>query len=133
MLRLIIGLENAGHQLMNDVIHYCQVTGHPQDQKIYQQIYGQVISQLFHRMDTDFQGYMLNLMELPVWEMIHYVDGPVNYEVTAPFKDAVRVMGIMLWQRLNSRGNLNKGYYFIVESCTESLVIVAVYEEVDKV
>lgn len=82
-------------------------------------------------MDVDFQKFMYNMMELPDWRMIHYIDTPIDYTHLAEFRAIVGAFGIMLWHRLNERGNLDARYFYVVESCTTSYAIVAAYINAD--
>lgn len=125
MSRLVVGLESSGHQFMNDVILYCQVTGHENRLDLRKQIYQECISQIFGVMDVDFQAFLANLMMLPAWSTIHYLEGPVNYDIIGDFRNAVRAMGISIWHRLSSRNNLDSRYFYTLESCTEDIAIVA--------
>lgn len=125
MPRLIIGLEMAGHTFINDVIQYCQATGHAVDNERTLHIYNECLSQIFHCIDVDFQVFMANIMGIPNWKTIHFLEEPVDYERVAPFREAVRFMAILIWNRLKDKGNLDQQYVYLLESASSSVAIVS--------
>ena len=128
----VVGLERAGYQFYNDVIFYCQETGHPSDQALYKQIYDQCLSQILNKMDMDFQIFMLNIMELPCWDLIHYLTEPIDYQRSAPFKDAFRAFAIWLWGEFNQRHLFDRRYIYVFESATTTMVLVNAYVDADQ-
>lgn len=124
MSRIIVGLEQSGFQFMNDVIHYCQSTGHPTHRGFVESVYHECLSQIMAQIDVDFQTFMANIMMLPAWSAIHYLDEPVNYDIVGPFGDQVRAMAVLIWNRLKTKGNLNENYFYMLETCTETMMVV---------
>lgn len=132
MGKLIIGIDPGSYQFKNDVIHYCQETGQPSTPMHHKAIFQECLSQIFQKMDQDFQVFMANLMELPVWTTIHYVDAPVDYDQATPFKHAVRAFAITLWHTMHNKGCLNNQNIYILESCSDTLAIVGQYVDADQ-
>ena len=123
----IVGLERVGYQFHNDVIQYCQATGHPADNNLYKQIFDQCISQILNKMESDFQAFMLNIMELPCWDLIHYLQEPIDYERSSPFKDAFRSFAIWLWGEFQNKGLFERQYIYIFEYATSTFIMVNAY------
>lgn len=128
----IVGLDRVGYQFHNDVVRYCEVTGHRRDTALYKQIYDQCLSQMLHKMDRDFQAFMLNLMELPSWSLIHYLPEPLNYAVIGEFKDAFRAMAVWLWGEFNNKGLFNHQYIYVFENASSTFIIVNAYIDADQ-
>lgn len=133
MPKIIFGMEQFGHQFKNDVIYYCQATGNPSTPESHTQIFHECLSQILAKMDADFQVFMTNLMMLPDWRTIHYLEEPINYQATAPFKDAVRAFAVLIWERLKNKGNLDQRYYYLLESCTDQYAVIGAYINADTV
>lgn len=129
MADMIVGFERFGYQLQNDVIRYCQETGHPNRPDLHKNIYQEVVSQVFSQMTPDFQAFMANLMMLPDWKTIHYLEEPLDYSRVDPFKQAVRAFAILLWHRLYTRDKLNENYVFVFQSCNADYAYVKTYLE----
>ena len=129
MARYIVSLDRFGHRLYQAVINYCQVTGHDRDPARYMHIYEQCLSQMLHVMTDDFQDYTTALLSIPDWSTIHFLDSPVNYEVTRPFRDEVRAIGILLWQKIRSVNALEPFSYRVFYSATLDLVIFTSYAD----
>ena len=128
----IVGLDRVGYQFHNDVVRYCQVTGHPAETNLYKQIYDQCLSQILHRMDSDFQAFMLNIMELPCWDLIHYLPEPIDYQKVEEFKNAFRAMAIWLWGEFNRKGLFNEELIYIFENASSTFIIVNAYVDADQ-
>lgn len=129
MPRFIIGLEHAGGQFMTDVIQYCQKSGQPNTPEVSKQIYQECLSQIFANMTDDAQDFTLKIMSIPAWSTINYTDAPINPLHYVEFAAAVRSMALQLWHRLNSKGNLDGRYLYLVESCSTTFVVVSTYTE----
>jgi len=126
-MRLIIGLDNFGFQLWNDVIRYCQDTGQPSSPELHKAIYHEAISQVVSILSTDFQDFMLRLMEIPVWTTLHYTDRPIDPNLTRTFADQLRAFGISLWHRMEQRKTMLPNRFHVLESCDTMKLIIASY------
>ncbi len=132
MGKLIVGLSPASYQFKNDVVFYCQETGQPSTPDHHTAIFKECVSQILQRMDSDFQVFMANLMDLPVWATIHYVDAPVDYSRAEPFKHAVRAFAITIWNTLSTKGCLDNNNLYLLESCSTEFAIVGQYLDADQ-
>jgi len=127
MSKMIIGLENSGFEFKNNVIRYCQDTGHPTTPVMYNKIYHEVLCQIFGLMDQDFETFMANIMMLPDFRTIHYLEEPINYQVVGDFRNAARAFAILIWRRLSSRGNMDLRYTYVLETSNEMYAVVGAY------
>lgn len=126
-MRLIIGLDNFGFQLWNDIIRHCQNTGQPSTPEHHKVFYHEAISQVVSVLNEDFQDYMLRLMEIPVWTTLHYTEQPLDPNLSRVFADQLRVFGITLWHRMNQRKTLLPARFHVLESCDTMKLIIASY------
>lgn len=131
MPKFIIGLDDQGYQFKNQVIYYCQITNQPSTPQHHDQIYHECLSQIFQKLNPDFQTFLYNLMELPVWATIYYLDGPVDYDKVAFFRDAVRAFGIFIWHTMRQRAGMDERYFYLLESCGPTVAIVGAYVNAD--
>lgn len=129
MATYIVSLDRFGHRLYQAVVNYCQVTGHERDPGRYKHIYDQCLSQLLHVMSDDMQDYSIALLSLPDWRTIHFLDSPINYELVMPFRDELRAIGLMLWQKIKSVNALEPSSYRIFYSATLDIVIFTSYAD----
>lgn len=129
-MKLIVSLLPYTHDLTNSIIKLCQVMGIEPTLERQNALRHECISQIMQKICPDFQQYMYNLMELPVWETLNYGDRPFDYEVVNFFTESFRMFAMSFWQELASKGVFelhDKNAMYLIESCTPSIAIIAVY------
>lgn len=127
MPKLIISLTPNGLVFKHEVIFYCQTTGQPSTPESWDAIYFECLSQIMQKMHPDFQSFMANMMELPCWATIHYLDTPVDYDLVDRFRNAMRAFAITVWHTMKMRAGLDDGLIYVLESCTDNMAIVGAY------
>lgn len=127
-LTLIVGLEQSGYMLRNAIMQYCQATGHSVEETRISEIYFAVVSQILSLVEVDPQAFAANIMAVPDYRAIHYLDTPINYEAVRPFTETVRSFALILYQRLLEKGNLQPGLFYAVEACTPQFIVVKIYD-----
>lgn len=127
MPTFIVGLDRVGATFYNNVINYCNITGHPGSPELYKQIYDQCLSQILHKMDSNIDAFMLNLVELPCWDLIYYLPTPLQPQVAEIFKGEFRAFALWIWTEFNNKGLFNEEYVYIFENASTTFVIVNAY------
>ena len=127
MPTFIVSLIPFSAAFKNAVIHYCQATGNPSTPEHHQEIFKNCLSQICFKMDMDANTFMLNLMELPDWRVIHYLDTPIDYNAIGFFRDAMRIFAIGVWENLRKHVTTETKYTYILESCNLSMAVISVY------
>lgn len=127
--RFIIGLDQFGYKLMNDVQAFIRDTGQPYTREVVTTIYQQAVSQSFSKLTPNVQDFMLRMMEVPDWRTIDYADGTVNTAPYQTFASAIHAFAACLHYHMDSKRLLHGNVMYYVESCTENLAIVKTYPE----
>jgi len=127
MPKIIISLLPHSNVFKAEVLRYCKETGNPDTPQHHTEIFFQCLSQILNKMDSDGQAFMGNLMELPVWETIHYLDTPVNYDITVHFRNEMRAFGLAIWHEITSRYRPTEPTIYVLESCDISMAVIGAY------
>lgn len=125
----IIGLEQFGQRLMLAVQHYVRDTNQPHREDVIKNIYFQAVSQVLAKMTPNIQEFAYAMYEVPSWKTIDYTGEVCNTPAHKTFADAVRSFGQTLQARLVLKGILVPGMVFYLESCTELVAVVRLYED----
>ena len=133
MPTLIVSLIPFSAPFRNAVIQYCQVTGNPSTPESHKAIFEQCLSQICFKMDLDASAFMYNLMELPDWRTIHYLETPVDYNAVGFFREAYKVFAIGVWENLRKHLANDEKYTYILEGCSVSMAAIGVYLDADQV
>ena len=133
MPRFVIGLEHDGHRLRNDIVGYIQESRQPNDQEHLEAIYTEIISQIVHAFDEDFQTYMLNIMSVPNFMTINYTDNEVDFNLIRRFGDQVRSFAVRAWNAFYPKlfesypHTRDRAFVFVMESVTSDYLVLSAY------
>lgn len=131
MPRFVIGLEHDGHRLRNEIVGYIQESGQPNDQEHLEAIYSEIVSQVIHAFHPDFPTFVLNLMSVPNFLTINYVDGEVDFNLIRKFGEQARAFGVRLWGHYYPRillENKRDDYVLLLESVTADYLVLNAYQ-----
>ena len=133
MPTLIISLVPFAAPFRNAIIHYCQVTGNPSAPEIHKHIYEQCLSQICFMMDVNATAFMYNLLELPDWRTLHFLETPINPAAVEFFREAVRAFALGVWENLRRKVDATEKYTYVLESCNGSMAVIHMYLDADQV
>ena len=137
MPRFVIGLEHDGHRLRNEIAGYIQESGQPNDQEHLEAIYSEIVSQIVHAFDHDFQGYLLKILSIPNFMTINYTDNEIDFNLIRRLGEQVRAFAIRVWNsfypRLEEQNGLNEAssYIFVMDSVTADYLVLNAYPSND--
>ena len=127
MRRVVIGLENDGYQLRNDIYGYIQGTGQPNDIEHVYGIYNELVSQVVHALEPQFKDYLLNLQSVPVYQTINYTENAISRETAMEFGSQVHSFAIRLWNYVYSKVEHADSSHFVLEAATLGYIVLAAH------
>ena len=143
MPRFVIGLEHDGHQLRNEIRVYIQESGQPNDLEHLEMIYSEIVSQVVHVFNQNFHEFMLDLMMVPNFSTISYIEEKIDFDLIRRFGDQVRAFGVRLWNHYYpklsqiytdpSHGGIPPNYVVVMESVTPDYLVLNAYESLPAV
>lgn len=127
----VLGLDNLGHTLINEIKMFSQSIGQSTDDTTTMAIYRELMYQVVAAYSTTYDMIGLSIASLPVWTPILYVeDSDRFFDIKREFAGRVRLlaMGIHGFIHENVPEHNQPNRTFMMQSVTPTLIILDMYD-----
>ena len=129
MAKYIVSLDNQGYRLQQAIINYCTATGHEVSVVRTRQIFETCLRDVIRAYGDGQDALRANIHCVPDFRTIHFVEGPINYEIVKPFTEEVRAFAYWLYGRLTHKEVIQPNHFYMYESGDYSYVIISAYQD----
>lgn len=130
MSSYVIGLEQMGYTLLNEIRIFSEKIGQPTTEEVTFNIYKELMAQIISTYSSREAEVAMAVSSLPIWPTILYVeDQHAFFDIKREFAARVRLFALALTALLRRNIPEDPGlrYTYLMEAATVTMVIVNVY------
>ena len=134
MAKVILGLDNIGYNLMNEIRLFNDAIGQPLDSTVNFNIYREIMHQIVSAYSDDMEITTQQLGMIPQWPTILYIEDQSEFfDIKREFAARIRLAAMSIYALFKQHLGIHPGirHTVLVDSVTVIILIVNVFIDAD--
>ncbi len=134
MAKVILGLDNIGYNLMNEIRLFNDAIGQPLDSAVNFNIYREIMHQIVSAYSDDMEITTQQLGMIPQWPTILYIEDQNEFfDIKREFAARIRLAAMSIYALFKQHLGIHPGirHTVLVDSVTVTILIVNVFIDAD--